>query len=193
MTAEIAIMNKMGVALAADSAVTISGNKGLKIYNTNKLFMLSRHEPVGVMLFSDAEMMRIPWESIIKSYRRELAATRFDTLEDYGRHFIAHLDKNTFLFPEAEQQRWLYQRMFEFLVGIRKRIDEEVKTVTQKKGAVTPDQLKRIVTRIIKEDHHALGARPLLSTLPPKFDQEVWKKHGAILEHSRYHQRQING
>ncbi len=40
MTAEVAVMNTMAVALAADSAVTIG--KG-KIYNTaNKLFELSR-------------------------------------------------------------------------------------------------------------------------------------------------------
>jgi hypothetical protein len=42
MTAEVAVMNKMAVALAADSAVTVSHSGGFKIYNTvNKLFMLS--------------------------------------------------------------------------------------------------------------------------------------------------------
>ena len=30
MTAEIAVMNKLGVALAADSAVTISGSNSIK-------------------------------------------------------------------------------------------------------------------------------------------------------------------
>ena len=34
MTAEIAIMNKTAVALAADSAVTIEQDKGNKIFNT---------------------------------------------------------------------------------------------------------------------------------------------------------------
>ena len=33
MTAEVAVLNKHGVALAADSAVTISGPRGNKIYN----------------------------------------------------------------------------------------------------------------------------------------------------------------
>ena len=41
MTAEIAIMNKLAVALAADSAVTIETEGGLKVYNTvDKLFTL---------------------------------------------------------------------------------------------------------------------------------------------------------
>ncbi|MCK5723213.1 MAG: hypothetical protein KAI84_11810 [Gammaproteobacteria bacterium] len=51
MTAEILIMNKHGVSLAADSAVTISaGPDQKKIYNTSiKLFSLSKHEPVGII------------------------------------------------------------------------------------------------------------------------------------------------
>ncbi|WP_230079588.1 hypothetical protein [Serratia marcescens] len=52
MTAEIAVFNKSAVALAADSAVTISGGDGVsKIYNgADKLFALSRHHPVGIMV-----------------------------------------------------------------------------------------------------------------------------------------------
>jgi hypothetical protein len=47
MTAEIAIV---AVALAADSAVTLRDPNNSKICNTaNKLFMLSKFEPVGIM------------------------------------------------------------------------------------------------------------------------------------------------
>jgi hypothetical protein len=52
MTAEIAIVNKNAVALAADSAVTLRDPSTSKIYNTaNKLFMLSKFEPVGIMIY----------------------------------------------------------------------------------------------------------------------------------------------
>ena len=51
LTAEIIIMNKTAVALAADSAVTI-GVEGKKTYNTvNKLFTLSKYHPVGIMIY----------------------------------------------------------------------------------------------------------------------------------------------
>ena len=52
MTAELIVMNKNGLALAADSAVTISSGTGpAKIYNTaNKLFALSKYHPIGVMV-----------------------------------------------------------------------------------------------------------------------------------------------
>ena len=71
MTAVVAIMNKSGLALAADSAVTVTNGTGgyssSKIYNTaNKLFMLSKYHPVGIMVYSSAEFMQVPWELIIK-------------------------------------------------------------------------------------------------------------------------------
>ena len=51
MTAEVAVLNKFGLALAADSAVTVDHwherKKHTKVYNTaNKLFTLSKFEPV---------------------------------------------------------------------------------------------------------------------------------------------------
>ena len=51
MTAEVAVMNSQAVALAADSAMTINYPDGQKIYNSvNKLFMLSKYAPVGIMV-----------------------------------------------------------------------------------------------------------------------------------------------
>jgi hypothetical protein len=81
MTAEIAIMNKEAVALATDSAVT----KEQKIFTSaNKLFSLSKYYPVGIMVYGNASFMDIPWESIIKIYRKTLGEKKFDTLNYSG-------------------------------------------------------------------------------------------------------------
>jgi hypothetical protein len=78
MTAEIAILNSSGIALAADSAVTIGSQK---VYNSaNKLFTLSKYHPVGVMIYDSADLMDIPWEIIIKEYRSKLGKKSFPTL-----------------------------------------------------------------------------------------------------------------
>lgn len=58
MTAEIAILNKSAVALAADSAISL-GTSG-KIFPDNKLFALTKWHPVGVMIYNNAEYMGIP-------------------------------------------------------------------------------------------------------------------------------------
>ena len=81
MTAEIAILNKATVVLAADSAMTLGGIE--KVYRGDKLFPLSRSEPVGVMIYGNAEFMGVPWETLVKIYRRKLGDEPLPTVRDY--------------------------------------------------------------------------------------------------------------
>lgn len=88
MTAEVAVMNRTAVALAADSAVTSGGG----IYNSaNKLFTLSKYHPVGVMIYGNASFMGVPWQTLIKMYREQLGQDSFDTLEEYAKDFCEYL------------------------------------------------------------------------------------------------------
>jgi hypothetical protein len=117
MTAEIAIMNRSGIALAADSAVTISfpesldGRfRGSKIFSTNKLFMLSKYYPVGIMIYGNASIMGVPWELVIKEYRKkELGENRYPYLQDYGASFIRYLNGNKFYFPDKVQDEKVFE------------------------------------------------------------------------------------
>ncbi|MDB9822859.1 hypothetical protein OAC89_04085, partial [Deltaproteobacteria bacterium] len=82
MTAEIAILNTSSVALASDSAVTGDTIAGQKIYNTaSKMFRLSNHHPVGIMIYGNSNFMGIPWETIIKIFRKKLNDKNISTLE----------------------------------------------------------------------------------------------------------------
>lgn len=92
MTSEVAVLNKSAVALATDSKVTVGSANQSKTYDTvNKLFMLSKTEPVGVMIYGNAEFMEFPWETIIKQYRSDTDGYFCSTIEDYGEDFIAYL------------------------------------------------------------------------------------------------------
>ena len=68
MTAIVAVLNKNGIGIAADSAVTI-GNTHKVINSANKVFMLSKYHPVGIATYGNSQFMGIPWELIIKNYR----------------------------------------------------------------------------------------------------------------------------
>ena len=104
MTAEVAILNSSGVALAADSAVTI-GNA--KIYNSAlKLFALSKVEPVGIMIYGSASLMGLPWETIIKVFRKELSSKSYKSLKTYADTFIKYLSKRSDFFSEESQRNW---------------------------------------------------------------------------------------
>lgn len=66
MTAEVAVLNRHAVALAADSAVTVHGQK---VFNTaNKIFALSKREPVALMVYGNGDLLRVPWEVLAKLY-----------------------------------------------------------------------------------------------------------------------------
>ncbi len=104
MTAVIGILNKNGMAMAADSAVTVTGGNSKKIYNTaNKIFTLSKFHPIGIMIYSSSSFMDTPWEIIIKLYRKELKDKCFDKVEDYKNDFIEFLKTNNY-FTNMEGQ-----------------------------------------------------------------------------------------
>src|SRR3954453_10777555 len=101
MTAEIAVMNQEAVALAADSAVS-----GPKIFTSaNKIFSLSKYHPVAVMVYDSAQFLDVPWETIIKTYRRELGNRSFRTLREQAAHFLGFFDQANPLFPRDAQER----------------------------------------------------------------------------------------
>jgi hypothetical protein len=104
MTAVVGILNKQAVAIAADSAVTIGGNGGRKIFNkANKLFTLSKEHPIGIMIYNSASFMGTPWETIIKIYRRQLANKSFRTVKEYEGDFIKFIrSKDFYTTPEVQ-------------------------------------------------------------------------------------------
>lgn len=82
MTSIVGVLNRQGAAFAADSAVTHA--KVHKITNhANKLFSLSKYQPVGVALYNNSSFMGVPWETIIKCFRQYLGELSFKTLAEY--------------------------------------------------------------------------------------------------------------
>ena len=62
MTAVATFISKNGVAVAADSAVTIvAGDSTQKVYNTsNKVFALGENLPVCLAVWGDSEYLGMP-------------------------------------------------------------------------------------------------------------------------------------
>ena len=92
MTAEVVVLNKLAVALAADSKVTVGRGGRQKTYDTvNKLFTLSKFHPIGVMVYGNSEFMGFPWETVIKSYRSDLNEKSFNSISEYADDFFRYL------------------------------------------------------------------------------------------------------
>src|SRR4051812_9305210 len=123
MTAEIAVMNKEAVALAADSAATMDSGRGPKIFTSaNKIYALSLHAPVAVMVYGGASLLELPWETAIKLYRQRLADRTFGTLDEYANDFLDYLENSRALFPVDAQERHVAYTVFTFLRELRREI-----------------------------------------------------------------------
>ncbi|MFY8188299.1 MAG: hypothetical protein ACOVLC_10100 [Flavobacterium sp.] len=117
MTAVVGILNKHAIAIAADSAVTIGGNTGSKIFNkANKVFTLSKHHPVGIMIYNSATFMSTPWETIIKIYRNKLGDTHFSTLYEYKQDFIEFLKIRNF-YTDVDTQKSYFESFINEIIN----------------------------------------------------------------------------
>ncbi len=89
MTAEVGILNRNAVVLAADSTSTLTVAGKSKFISVNKLFALSKH--VGIMVYNNAYFTNIPWELVIKVYTLFIKSISFDTLQEYCDSFLKFL------------------------------------------------------------------------------------------------------
>jgi hypothetical protein len=115
MTSEVAVMNKLAVALAADSAVTITTERGDKVYNTaNKLFTISKFAPVGILIYNSTEINDVPLEVIVKEFRESLARKRYNSLKEYVTRFLSFLQSGP---PMTEESREInFRRLIVFAI-----------------------------------------------------------------------------
>lgn len=152
MTAEIAVLNRNAVALAADSAVTLQFPEGPKIYQANKLFTLSKFRPVGVMIYGSAEFMGVPWETIIKGYRKQLGDSGFPKVQDYAEDFLAFIETHQSFFPEERQRSSCYALCLMWLHRLRAKLRRQVEFAIRNTGTVSEDTARRMFRKIVDED-----------------------------------------
>jgi hypothetical protein len=152
MTAEIAVMNKQAVAIAADSAVTFRAMGRQKIFpSAQKIFKLSRFDPVAIMVFGSAEFMGVPWETIIEMYKKNLGNKSFNKLREYTTNFIDFLiKKKTLFFPLVSQKNQVQQQTFSYFMFIWNDIEKENKDILAKKKIVSEEEFKKTIQEVIK-------------------------------------------
>lgn len=143
MTAEVAILNREAVAIAADSAVTLTGPEGRKIYNTaNKLFALSATEPVAVMVYNGTSFGSIPWETVVKEYRRELASTAYTTVEEHAAKFFEYSASLVKYVPVEEQHRQVIMTAWWELDTLRAAVERVVEAAASAGSTMSEDEIR---------------------------------------------------
>lgn len=164
MTSEVVLMNRLAVALAADSATTVTyWNKGTAesrfFKGANKIFNLLPGHPVGLMTYATANLQGVPWEVVVKAFRKSKVAKPQKKLEAYASALFQFVEKDKNLFPEKYQvEQFTTQvenlafRLYIEIIGndrVSKAADENAK--------------KLAAAQLLSEQEKDIGTRPLLA------------------------------
>lgn len=113
MTAIVGVLNRHAAAIAADSAVTIAGKK---VFNSaNKIFALSKYEPIAIAMYNNSELIGTSWEIIIKEFRKYLDKTVKSTIREYADEFFSFLERKHYFADDAIQKRFLSMQICSFI------------------------------------------------------------------------------
>ena len=180
MTAEIAILNSSGIALATDSAVTIGTQK---VYNSaNKLFTLSKHDPVGIMVYDSADLMEVPWEIIVKEFRSKLGDQSYDTLQEYADHFWDFLANSQELFPQTNRDNYIAMQAYSYLDIIYRELETAAEKDIEKHGNTTINAAQSRLKDIIKKHNKIILEADYSDSLNDSDANELFKHQRDVFE-----------
>ncbi len=182
MTAEVGVMNRLGVALAADSAVSI-GHDAEKIWTSaDKLFQLSYIAPVGVMIYGNADFVGIPWETIVKEYRRGLGNRTFDRLSDYALDFLRFLRQHRQMFPDTVSNERVTTLILSLFFHLRDQIEDTMDREAEKRNGLDEKDIPSIVADVVKKRLELIKARTLLPGFGAEFRARLASRLRAKIE-----------
>lgn len=184
MTAEVLIMNKNGVAMAADSAATLTNSLGRgKVYNSaNKLFRLSKTSSIGILVYANSSINNIPWELIIKKFRSRTNKTRWISLRECTNSFIQHLNLNEI--DKEKSENWYVRNVVErtlnyFSESLQKII---IQIISQQKDVENQEiEINRKVKEFIDNELDTLEKSNAFEGVPSSVEKEIDDKYGILL------------
>ncbi len=149
------ILNKRGVVLGADSAVTTSGGSHPRYSKSaTKIFELAGNGAVAATIFGGALIDSVPWELALKLFRTQLGSGSLARVNEYGKALINFLSSNNQIFPGDLRIKW-----------IEGQFDEAVKIVLQEVRREDPavlDETLNIAERQGRWTQQAQRIRELL-------------------------------
>lgn len=189
MTSEVVLMNRQAVAMAADSAVTITGGSYLKTYQSaDKLFPLVDGQPIAVMIYNNAEIMSTPWETVISLYREQVAGRPLDSVEQYAEDFMAFLSGNMDLFPAADQDTEFFKLVAVVFSVIFEEFDHQIEEFKRTNAGRLREHVPHIFEFVVNHLHYDYqrnfddSQRADLPCFPKGMEEQLRRRYGAEIE-----------
>jgi hypothetical protein len=164
VTSEVVLMNRLAVALAADSATTFTyWNKGTSesrfFKGANKIFNLLPGHPVGLMTYANANLQGVPWEVVVKAFRKSKLAKQQKKLEAYANALFQFVEKDKNLFPEKYQ----VEQFTTLVENLAFRIYIEIIGDDRVSKAPDDNAKKLAAAQLLSEREKDIESRPLLA------------------------------
>jgi hypothetical protein len=173
-------MNRDAIALAADSAGTVTEQK---IFNTvNKLFAFSKYKPVGVLIYGNSALNSIPWEPLIKTARSKIGRKGFDNISQYADFFFEFLRTSKY-FPESVQDRQVELMVGGVFRALFIDYEDEVEQRIEKYDKIKISEAKSIFRQQVEEYFVEANRSNLISSFSSADEARIsLKYHKQITE-----------
>ena len=180
-------MNKQGIALAADSAVTFRVEMGQKIFTSaSKIFRLSKYQTIGAMVYGDANFMGVPWETIVKLYRSKLGTQSFEHVSEYAEELLDFLNEDERLTSDEEQERYVRSCIIAYFHNsIRKEITDKVEQKIEDEGEIDDSIVRNITSQAVQNHFDDWKDSEMASTIPADFLDKFRKKYGRLISEAK--------
>lgn len=125
MTAVVGILNKRGVAIAADSAVTRTRTDETKVTkNGNKMVRVSNAVPISVMITGSADYLGNPWDLVVRCYRKDRGDVAHSTVKECVLDFFDYISSNDQLWNSDIVDYYIADTLRKLFSTTRKAVDE---------------------------------------------------------------------
>jgi len=170
MTSEVCLLNRFAAVLAADSATTVSHwdsdrQRTVERYfkGANKIFQLSAHHPVGLMIYENISLHSVPWEILAKEFRAEIKGMACASPRAYAMAFFDFLRAAEWLFPEAILNDHTRSQAFLAALSVLWGTDGEVAHDPQ-----NADQRRNLIRQRFETRRADLAAKPIPQPFSPE-------------------------
>jgi hypothetical protein len=152
MTTQVIAMNKLGLAVASDSSLTISrGDKRRTYGSAEKILLLGPSHMVVVLHSGVTEFMDHPFEVLITEWKRTVTKP-LQKLEDYADSFINWISHRQDLFDEKSQIKFLSSIVRDYLLDVRKLILQELESASILESEWKGKEALAIANNVLKKD-----------------------------------------
>ena len=181
MTCEIAIMNQSAVTLAADSAMTVTrwvnGEQQTRYFKgSNKIFQISNHHPVGLMVYGAAGVQSVPWELIVKEFRSHLTNMSHPALKDYAEALFDYIRQHPAFFPPARRGELFIKEVANTGLAILFRMATNLHLDA---APVNDADQEKEIENYLNAEMAAMVAEPLPKIFPQDVDTKAFATHNA--------------